>query len=273
MAKLIGIVTWLFLIGIVLIGISEGWILEGALKIVVIGAVALIVVFPIGYGYGLRLRSKDRQILAQEPEDFLATVRRMQREGVPYQERLRYLRDKGVSKATAEQVLANAVMEPDQPPPQAAPGEQPPLVSLLANTHAAWKSGKLSGCSPVFAAEAKSNPPRTFTDSYLKLLGERISRHFEEQPPEADEFMVAFHETGFLLTSKRLFLFYKQMPQGQPRTVMLKTIRQYRTQGLWTKTLKILLQSGQELCLKDLDSVPDDQYVNTLLGAAVTPLR
>ncbi|MCB1195644.1 hypothetical protein KDK77_05620 [bacterium] len=256
------VLIWLALAVLGIIALSEGWALElfgrigvyfGA--VFVLGGIAVCIRWIV---QKQRMR-KDAQTIIAAQEDYIAAVVELEKKGASYKERINYLRSKKISKSKAEQIIANAISSPVS----SALTHQTSIEQILNNTYYAWKSDKAAQFSPSFAAEARTSTLQSFHNLYKKTLSNAVGNYFEREPLKDGEFLLCIIEDGFLLTNLRLYMFHHKLLQ--PRTLFLSDLHHFHSWGVWTKSLKATLRTGEEISITGLDSCVDPEYVNHLM--------
>lgn len=268
-ARVWTVLGWLGAIALCAVALSEGWFGELAVRVgaFVLGAGILILVLStLGVLLLKGRRAAESSRIAAIPEDVIETIQGMQTAGRPFAECRDWLISRGLSRSTADRVMANAV--PDPAPDDAARARLTPqdleLERFLAQTYAAWRSGAWAHINDAYAAEARTTTLPKFTRMYLDQLGERARASFAQRPPSADEVLLTFVDSGFLLTSRRLYVFHPRCPPPAPRTLPLSDIETYEVKGRVTFDLVIRLRGGEVLSFDKLGVVVAEHYVRQL---------
>jgi ankyrin repeat protein len=139
---------------------------------------------------------------------------------------------------------------------------RPPLAEdlvtrLLLRTRQAWLDGALDTVSKAFKEDA-THPSDIFLDSYNPQVRSMLERANEMQPLDEEEFLAAFQEDKFLLTSHRFYVL-----AGTPRAIPLDRIVKYKVK-LSAMDLMIELDSGEKILFPDLKKFPKVELVETL---------
>lgn len=140
-------------------------------------------------------------------------------------------------------------------------------------TYKALKSDVLPRIPNIYKDEAKNTTVYQFVKSLQESFGEDFLILSKKHDPDDDEFLVHHlrykteNEWAYILTNKRLILFDSNDPYKSIMEFPLSKIRKYESSGLWTRSIRIIMKSGEVAQIDNLGFFPKDWVVNALINS------
>jgi len=130
------------------------------------------------------------------------------------------------------------------------------IKNMLAESYNIWLSGSLKKLDKKRQQLAETSS----FEGFYKILTEKdkklIEGFIKVHEFEADEFIITSIANTYLMTNRNIYFPTKN------RAISLKDIQSYSSKGWWTITLTLILVSGEEIVIENLDGVPTEEYLD-----------
>lgn len=133
--------------------------------------------------------------------------------------------------------------------------EQSTVHKFLVTTYQKWRDGDLNKLSDVYKNEASQYELEKFVKAHEKYTND-LKAAIKLRPFDDDEYLVTVQEDHFVLTSKALYYFKKNI-----KAILLREIADVKEKGWLDITQTITLQSGEQLLYEKMDFVPQKKFV------------
>ena len=225
-----------------------------------------------------RWRDKTNAPVANEELNYIELSRRQKQDGWTFQQRYRFLEQKGLRKNNIDAVLGQVERyEQVTVTDEEFEKEYNEILSgsdhlrrdeILLRTYAGFRDGLLKHLPLLYTVqEAKAKRLKQFVTFYRNLYGRALEWCLTQRPFQEDEILVAVDAEWFLLTSQALYLFRKKKTWSLIRILPLAEISRYSVRGWWTFQMDIQLRSGEQVVLRSLEKVPREEVMRALLDA------
>ncbi|MCD4781269.1 MAG: hypothetical protein K8S27_12085 [Candidatus Omnitrophica bacterium] len=139
------------------------------------------------------------------------------------------------------------------------------VVGFYQSTLDAWGSGQLSDLNAAFQQEAKT-PYEDFVKIYPPQEGGCLHVLFTQFPPQPGEFLVgvgdeagAKNPAWFILTNQRLI--QRDGKDNTFKELVLSEIDSVAMKGIWNKTLRFQLRTGETKEFQKVTIYPDKKFL------------